>query len=92
MWCVTSFRIWGFHEHNTRFGAVFSDCFYESTLFSLFTRLVSGLVSGPGWVELPAPLTWLQRLIILRDAARALVHLHAQQPVLLHGDVATPST
>ena len=33
----------------------------------------------------------LDRLTILRDAARALVHLHAQQPVLLHGDVAAPS-
>ena len=30
-------------------------------------------------------------LTILRDVARALVHLHAQQPVLLHGDVAAPS-
>jgi len=44
-----------------------------------------------GWPELPLPLTILQRLTILRDAARALVHLHAQQPVLLHGDVAAPS-
>jgi hypothetical protein len=33
----------------------------------------------------------LLRLTILRDAARALAHLHAQQPVLLHGDVAAPS-
>ena len=37
------------------------------------------------------PLTRLHRLTILRDAARALVLLHAQQPVLLHGDVAAPS-
>jgi hypothetical protein len=44
-----------------------------------------------GWAELPSPLTWRQRLTILRDAARALAHLHAQQPVLLHGDVAAPS-
>ena len=44
-----------------------------------------------GWAEPPAPLTWPHRLTILRDAARALVHLHAQQPVLLHGDVAAPS-
>jgi len=44
-----------------------------------------------GWAEPPAPLPMLQRLTILRDAARALVHLHAQQPVLLHGDVAAPS-
>jgi hypothetical protein len=44
-----------------------------------------------GWAEPPAPLPMLQRLTILRDAARALAHLHAQQPVLLHGDVAAPS-
>jgi len=44
-----------------------------------------------GWAELPLPLPMLQRLTILRDAARALAHLHAQQPVLLHGDVAAPS-
>ena len=44
-----------------------------------------------GWVEPPAPLPMLQRLTILRDGARALAHLHAQQPVLLHGDVAAPS-
>ena len=40
-----------------------------------------------GWAELPAVLLWWQRLTILRDVARALTHLHAQQPVLLHGDV-----
>ena len=44
-----------------------------------------------GWAEPPEPLTWPHRLTILRDAARALAHLHAQQPVLLHGDVAAPS-
>jgi serine/threonine protein kinase len=44
-----------------------------------------------GWAEPPAPLTWPHRLTILRDVARALAHLHAQQPVLLHGDVAAPS-
>ena len=35
--------------------------------------------------------TMAWRLTILRDAARALAHLHAQRPVLLHGDVAAPS-
>jgi len=44
-----------------------------------------------GWAEPPAPLAWPHRLTILRDVARALVHLHAQQPVLLHGDVAASS-
>ena len=50
-----------------------------------------GRLAALGWVELPAPLLWLQRLTILRDVARALVHLHMQHPVLLHGDVAAPS-
>ena len=44
-----------------------------------------------GWTKPPAPLAWPHRLTILRDVARALAHLHAQQPVLLHGDAATPS-
>ena len=44
-----------------------------------------------GWAAPPAPLAWPHRLTILRDAACALAHLHAQQPVLLHGDVAAPS-
>mgnify|MGYP006061950139 FL=1 len=57
----------------------------------LLTSAGFGRLAALGWAELPVPLTWLQRLTILRDAARALVHLHAQQPVLLHGDVATPS-
>ena len=38
-----------------------------------------------GWAEPPAPLACPVRLLILRDAARALAHLHAQR--LLHGDV-----
>jgi serine/threonine protein kinase len=38
-----------------------------------------------GWAEPPAPLAWRARLAVLRDAARALVHLQSQR--LLHGDV-----
>ena len=38
-----------------------------------------------GWAEPPAPLAWRVRLAALRDAARALAHLHSQR--LLHGDV-----
>ena len=38
-----------------------------------------------GWAEPPAPLAWQPRLVALREAARALAHLHAQR--LLHGDV-----
>ena len=38
-----------------------------------------------GWAEVPVPLSWRERLAILRDAAHALSHLHAQS--LLHGDV-----
>ena len=57
----------------------------------LLTSAGFGRLAALGWAELPVPLTWLLRLTILRDVARALVHLHAQQPVLLHGDVAAPS-
>jgi serine/threonine protein kinase len=38
-----------------------------------------------GWAAPPAPLAWRVRLAVLRDAARALAHLHGQH--LLHGDV-----
>ena len=42
-------------------------------------------LSALGWAEPPAPLVWRPRLAALRDATRALAHLHAQR--LLHGDV-----
>ena len=42
-------------------------------------------LSALGWAEPPAPLAWRVRLTALRDAARALAHLHSQH--LLHGDV-----
>ena len=42
-------------------------------------------LSALGWAVPPAPLAWRVRLAALRDAARALAHLHAQR--LLHGDV-----
>ena len=38
-----------------------------------------------GWAGAPQPLPWVVRLRALRDAARALAHLHASD--LLHGDV-----
>ena len=38
-----------------------------------------------GWAETPHSLQWRSRLAILRDAARALTHLHGQG--MLHGDV-----
>ena len=44
-----------------------------------------GRLAALGWAATPAPLPWRARLAILRDAARALAHLHGQQ--LLHGDV-----
>ena len=42
-------------------------------------------LSALGWAVPPAPLAWRVRLAVLRDAARALAHLHGQH--LLHGDV-----
>ena len=63
--------------------------------YSHYELLLTGAgfdrLAALGWAEPPAPLPMLLRLTILRDAARALAHLHAQQPVLLHGDVAAPS-
>ena len=49
------------------------------------TSAAKGRLAALGWAEAPAPLSWRARLAILRDAARALSHLHAQS--LLHGDV-----
>ena len=37
------------------------------------------------WAATPDPLPWRARMCIMRDAARALAHLHAQ--TMLHGDV-----
>ena len=43
-----------------------------------------------GWAATPDPLPWRARLCIMRDAARALAHLHAQ--TMLHGDVKPSNT